>query len=362
MKKKVSSNVVLDNDRVYYSKLIGVSFGDRQKIIRSLSSGQKLDLINSNNDIAVYASNRKVGYIDRELSYKLRKQMDAGIKFNCLVKNITLGADSYYEISVEIVRIDTGKVNEGDSIIYCPYCREKGSVNHVGLWICSYCKGEFYYKRDGRVFKKEDALDDGMELIAQIYAIMCKSDGVVSTSEISIIDDLARNFLSLKGPHLKKFSEVFNQSKDNVDNYIVIIQGLYLYYKNKPPILVFIIQSLIAIAEADGVIHPKQQEILRYAINIFSDVTKMKYEDFTQDKSDSSFGHKDFNDYYKVLGCTQNSSDEEIRIAYKNLIKQYHPDKHLSKELPPDMIEYASKRFKEIQTAYEEIKKVRKNL
>lgn len=50
-------------------------------------------------------------------------------------------------------------------------------------------------------------------------------------------------------------------------------------------------------------------------------------------------------DYYEVLGLSRNSSDEEIRKAYRKLARKYHPD--VNKE--PD----AEEKFKEVKDAYE---------
>ncbi len=51
--------------------------------------------------------------------------------------------------------------------------------------------------------------------------------------------------------------------------------------------------------------------------------------------------------YYDVLGVSRNSSENDIKIAYRQLAKKYHPD--LNKELD------AKKKFMEIQKAYETI-------
>ena len=53
----------------------------------------------------------------------------------------------------------------------------------------------------------------------------------------------------------------------------------------------------------------------------------------------------EFKDYYKIMGVTRESSQEEIKRAYRRLARKYHPD--VSKE--PD----AEGRFKEVGEAYE---------
>ena len=56
---------------------------------------------------------------------------------------------------------------------------------------------------------------------------------------------------------------------------------------------------------------------------------------------------------HEILGISQDADQEEIRTAYRKLANQYHPDKvaHLGEEFHA----MAEKRFKEIQTAYEEL-------
>ena len=57
-------------------------------------------------------------------------------------------------------------------------------------------------------------------------------------------------------------------------------------------------------------------------------------------------------DPYKVLGVDRSASDEEIKKAYRDLARKYHPDRFASN---PDMAELASEKMKEVNTAYEEI-------
>jgi len=64
-------------------------------------------------------------------------------------------------------------------------------------------------------------------------------------------------------------------------------------------------------------------------------------------------------DAYKALGVEKTSSDEEVKRAYRKLMSQYHPDKLMGQGVPEDMIAVATEQAKEIQTAYDLIKKNR---
>ncbi|MGN0313099.1 MAG: DnaJ domain-containing protein [Lachnospiraceae bacterium] len=56
-------------------------------------------------------------------------------------------------------------------------------------------------------------------------------------------------------------------------------------------------------------------------------------------------------DPYAVLGVSRNATDEEIKKAYRNLSRKYHPDANINN---PNK-EQAEERFKEVQQAYDEI-------
>jgi len=56
---------------------------------------------------------------------------------------------------------------------------------------------------------------------------------------------------------------------------------------------------------------------------------------------------------YKVLGVSEDATQEEIRAAYLKLVKKYHPDKYTDNPLK----ELANEKLKEINEAYEMLTK-----
>lgn len=62
-------------------------------------------------------------------------------------------------------------------------------------------------------------------------------------------------------------------------------------------------------------------------------------------------------DPYKVLGVDPKASDDEIKKAYRELAKKYHPDNYVNNPLK----DLADEKMKEINEAYDKIVNDRKN-
>ena len=60
-------------------------------------------------------------------------------------------------------------------------------------------------------------------------------------------------------------------------------------------------------------------------------------------------------DPYSVLGVSRDASDDEIKKAYRNLSRKYHPDANINN---PNK-DQAEAKFKEVQQAYQQIMKER---
>ena len=55
------------------------------------------------------------------------------------------------------------------------------------------------------------------------------------------------------------------------------------------------------------------------------------------------------NDPYAVLGVSSSASEEEIKRAYRDLVKKYHPDNYANNPLA----DLAEAKMKEVNEAYE---------
>lgn len=61
-------------------------------------------------------------------------------------------------------------------------------------------------------------------------------------------------------------------------------------------------------------------------------------------------------DPYRVLGVSPNATDDEVKSAYRELAKKYHPDNYVNNPLA----DLAGEKMKEINEAYDQITKDRR--
>lgn len=65
---------------------------------------------------------------------------------------------------------------------------------------------------------------------------------------------------------------------------------------------------------------------------------------------------EDLTEAYRVLGVEPTAEVKAIKLAYRRLMSQHHPDKLVSRGLPESMRANAEQRTREIRAAYERIK------
>ena len=107
---------------------------------------------------------------------------------------------------------------------------------------------------------------------------------------------------------------------------------------------------LFGIAQADGTIsNPEIQKIreiagyLRVPLNEFDSIKAMFV--------------KSANNSYKILDVPKSATDAEVKKAYREMAKKYHPDRVNTQD--EAIKKGAEEKFKQVQTAYETIQKER---
>jgi DnaJ like chaperone protein len=193
---------------------------------------------------------------------------------------------------------------------------------------------------------------------------LAKADGHVSQGEIDHVEQFMQK-LGMTAEHRLQAIALFKKGADpefDIAPTYARFMSVCGHTKNlKEMLLVY----LIVMALADGHFHPAEEELLTdiagrlgYGRDEFKRMMDMVL-------NQSHFGGGQvttaaaLDDAYKALGIGKESTDAEVKRAYRKLMSQYHPDKLIGQGMPADMIAMATEQSKEIQVAYDMIKKSR---
>ncbi len=181
-----------------------------------------------------------------------------------------------------------------------------------------------------------------------ILGKLAKIDGIVSKDEIAVVESFINN-LPVSEEEKQFAKQVFNEAKDSGFSIEDFALQLYRFLKGQPAVLLSFFDILFQVAAADGKFHSSEEDALARIKNIFQ-ISDLQYANI------KAHYFKDLDRHYKCLNSTPENSDQEIKSSYKKLVKEFHPDTIVSKGLPEEFIEFATKRFREIQEAYEKIR------
>ena len=201
--------------------------------------------------------------------------------------------------------------------------------------------------------KRPNNFDKQVAFFAALFACLAKiakADGRVDESEIKKIEEIISIKLNLNKEHRKFAINIFQKAKDDNVSFESYASNIYQILSSSQNSLLVFYEILFELALADGILHPKEDELLKKIPRIFK-FDKNVYESLYEKYVDQN------RNYYEVLGLSENSSFTEIKKAYLKKRKEFHPDTLIGKGLPEEFIGKAKEKFIEIQEAYEELEK-----
>jgi len=188
-----------------------------------------------------------------------------------------------------------------------------------------------------------------------MLAKMAKADGKVSAEEAELINHIAKTQMDMDAEDRKAAREIFNNAL-NDDYSIYDYAKQYKQVMRNPQMLEMVYRLLFAVALADHKLHHEEELILREIpshLGLDPSIYQRFSEEFLGQKSDVS-------ECYEILGCTPDSSDEEIKRAYRKKCIEYHPDKIASKGLPEGFMKFAEDQMQQITNSYSSIMESRR--
>jgi len=199
--------------------------------------------------------------------------------------------------------------------------------------------------RSGRNNSNTQSGDFEMSLLV-LASIVIKSDGKIDQKEL---DFVRTQFIGMYGP--ERASSAFKLFKGIVKKEISARQVCMQIRSHMPHASrLQLLHFLFGIAKADGFVTESEvDEIRKIAGYLYindSDYTSIKAMFY--DESDTA---------YKILEIAKTASNDEVKKAYRKMVKKYHPDK--LQGLGEEHLKGANEKFQSIQEAHDRIKKER---
>jgi DnaJ like chaperone protein len=185
--------------------------------------------------------------------------------------------------------------------------------------------------------------------VVALGAKMAKADGVVTRDEVAAFKEV----FHIPPEEVKNVGRVFDRAKRDTFGFELYAKQVARMFRHDPAVLEELLDCLFHIARADGVYHPGEKAYLRTVAEIFG------FDEAAFRRIEERNMGPDQADPYVVLGIDRSASDDEVKAAYRKLIREHHPDRLIAQGMPPDVIEVANETLATINGAYEKIEKER---
>ena len=208
----------------------------------------------------------------------------------------------------------------------------------------------------------------------QLAGSIAKADGRVSQDEINHVEQL----MAQMGMNQSSRQQSINYFREGAQTQFDIdgcLQEFIRVCGSTRHLRQTLITYLVSLAYSDGTLDANERNVLERIANALG-IGRMQFDAFmrmyeNQQRFSGSYSHSSYsgsthtnsqtqlNDAYAALGVQPSATDKDIKKAYRKLMSQYHPDKLMGQGVPEDMLKVATEKSKEIQAAYDLIKKHR---
>jgi DnaJ like chaperone protein len=184
--------------------------------------------------------------------------------------------------------------------------------------------------------------------VIALSAKMAKADGVVSPLELKAFADVFR----YSPEEARNVERVFDMAKQDTAGYEAYADQIAGLLKDDRKLLQHVLEGLMHVGTADGVLHPQEDEFLK------SVATRFGFSDSEYRFFRARFVVDNANPY-DALRLTPEASDAEVKAQYRKLVRDNHPDRLMANGVPAEFIELATRKLAAINDAYDIIARER---
>ena len=181
--------------------------------------------------------------------------------------------------------------------------------------------------------------------VIALGAKMAKADGLVTKDEVVAFREV---FLIPRSEEANA-ARVFNLARQDVAGFDIYARRIKAMYADDVRPLCDLLEGLFHIAMADGVYHPKEDDFLHEVARIWG------FDERRFRGVRALFVKEAERDPYDVLGVDPDTPIEEVRKAWRQLVRETHPDVMMARGVPEEAVKLAERRIVAINRAWEDI-------
>ncbi len=181
--------------------------------------------------------------------------------------------------------------------------------------------------------------------VIALGAKMAKADGQVTRDEVAAF----RSVFTIAPEDEAGAARVFNLARQDVAGFDLYARKIAVMFGPGNRVLTDLVEGLFHIATVDGHYHPHEDAYLREVSAIFGlgeRCFRALQGRFIPDMAP---------DPYDVLGVDSDASLGTIRAAWRQAVRESHPDGMAARGLPPEAVRLAEDRLVAVNRAWEEI-------
>jgi DnaJ like chaperone protein len=184
--------------------------------------------------------------------------------------------------------------------------------------------------------------------VIALSAKMAKADGVVACAEVETF----RRVFHFSPEDARNVERVYALAQQDTAGYEAYADQIAGLLKDDRMLIQHVLEGLMHVAAADGILHPREDEIL-HDIALRLGFSESEFRFFR-----ARFVN-DPNSPYDVLRLGPDASNEEIKAQYRKLVANNHPDKLMGEGVPAEFLDIANRKLAAINAAYDTIAKER---
>jgi DnaJ like chaperone protein len=183
-----------------------------------------------------------------------------------------------------------------------------------------------------------------------LSAKMARADGVVSIDEV----EMFRRLVEVPEGEERNVERLFDIAQRDVAGFDLQARRIGEIARGDEVFLGDVLEGLFHIAAADGFVHERELAFLERVGEIFA-LSEAAFERIASGFVRRRRGR----DPYRLLGVSPQADDETVRRAWRKLVAECHPDRHLAHGLPKEAIAILTDRTAALNAAWEEIRQMR---